>query len=158
MYISEGTHHVTHHSHSQALTQMIHVQTDNDTSTPKLDGALPGELTTLDWWYRQSSICFAILLSTLFSISLSYCHCFSGVYLDQSLISLLFFSASSPPICSVYLPPLPPCTLLSFDILQRQSPFHMNPLSTMGTKQMYVSNTDGMILLQWRDKWRVDSD
>lgn len=90
----------THHCHCQALT-CTHRYTEWHKHVTAWQ--FPGELTTLDWWCRQSSICFAISLSLL-PISLSYCHCFTGVYLDQSLISLLLFGAFSPPIHSSYLP------------------------------------------------------
>lgn len=92
----------THHCHCQALTY-LHRYTQWHKHVNAWQ--FPGELTTLDWWCRQSSICFANSLSLL-SISLSYSHCFTEVCLDQSLISLLLFSLFPshllilpPPMC-----------------------------------------------------------
>lgn len=74
-----------------------------------------------------------------------YCHCFTASCWDQS-------SISAPPHFLFPPPPPPPASSLSplarptpFSINYGQSLFHMNPLSTMGTKQMCVSELDGAI-------------
>lgn len=60
-----------------------------------------------------------------------------------------------PPLRSSYLPP--PHASHSPSIYYRQSLFRVDPLSTMGTKQMCVSNPDGVIPMLSRDRGRDDS-
>ena len=141
MYIGcEETHHSRSYTHTH--TRMRHHKHANAWQ-------FPGELTTLDWWRRQSSICFVISLSLSHrtpSTSLFYCHCFNAACSDQSSISpALLQLLSPPPLHSSYLPH--PHASHFPSIYYRQSLFRVDPLSTMGTKQMCVSNPDGMILM-----------
>lgn len=69
--------------------------------------------------------------------SLSYSHSVL-VRLSESVINL-----SAPPQFLLVLPPT--CASNSLSIYCRQSLFHVNPLSTVETKQMCVSEPDGVI-------------
>lgn len=130
----------THHSHSQSL---IHTRIHTHWHKHANAWQFPGELTTLDWWHRQSSICFVI------SLSLSLLSLFHSLIVTV-LVRPVWINHQS--LCSSSVPlPLPfshltsPYASHSLSIYYRQSLFHMNPLSTMGTKQMCVSNPDGVI-------------
>lgn len=76
-----------------------------------------------------------------------YCHCFTASCWDPPSISAPLHFLFPPSTASSSTRPTTPlprsCIPLPFSINYGQSLFHMNPLSTMGTKQMCVSELDG---------------
>lgn len=125
----------THHSHSHIDT-LTGTQERLTISTQDHNFKLMG---------RHSSICFVI--------SLSY-----------PILSLFIISILVQPVCidhqslpfSLPLPFASHYTSHSLSINYRQSLFHMNPLRTMATKQMCVSNPDGVISMLGTDRGEGD--